>query len=83
MLLTIIYFDTGNSDDMLKNNIKKLRFNKNQTTQEDLASKVGVSRHTIMAIESGKFNPSVKLALRLAEFFNCKVEDIFFLEEEN
>ncbi len=83
MLLTIVYFDTENSDDMLKNNIKKLRFNKNQTTQEDLASKVGVSRHTIMAIESGKFNPSVKLALKLAEFFNCKVEDIFFLEEEN
>jgi len=68
---------------MLKNNLRKLRFDKNQITQEDLASKVSVSRHTIMAIESGKFNPSVRLALKMAEFFKCKVEDIFFLEEEN
>lgn len=68
---------------MLKNNLKKLRFENGQITQELLALKVAVSRHTIMAIESGKFNPSVRLALKLAEVFNCKVEDIFFLEEEN
>ncbi len=54
-----------------------MRFHKNQTTQEELAKHIDVSRQTIYAIESGKFNPSVKLALRLAKFFNCRVEDIF------
>jgi putative transcriptional regulator len=62
----------------LQNNLKKLRFNNNQITQDELAKKVEVSRQTINAIELGKFNPSVKLALTIAEFFNCKVEDIFY-----
>ena len=63
----------------LQNNLKKLRFNNGQITQEELAIKLEVSRQTINAIELGKFNPSVKLALRIAEFFNCKVEDVFFI----
>ena len=64
------------------NNLKVLRFNKNQITQEELAEKVNVSRQTIHAIENGKFNPSVKLALHLAEFFECQVEDIFYFKKE-
>jgi len=60
-----------------KNNVKTMRFNKNQITQEELARKVNVSRQTIIAIEKGKFNPSVKLALLLADFFDCRVEDSF------
>jgi len=67
---------------MLMNNLKVLRFNKNQITQEELAEKVNVSRQTIHAIENGKFNPSVKLALHLAEFFECQVEDIFYFKKE-
>ena len=63
----------------LENNLKKLRFNHNMLTQAELAEKVNVSRQTIIAIEQGKFNPSVKLALSLAEFFEKKVEDIFNL----
>ena len=63
----------------LANNLKSLRFHKNQITQEELAEKVDVSRQTIHAIENGKFNPSVKLALSLARFFECSVENIFYL----
>ncbi len=66
----------------LKNNLRELRFTKERTSQEMLAYSVGVSRQTINAIENGKFNPSVKLALKIAKFFNKQVEEIFYLEEE-
>ena len=66
----------------LENNLKAVRFNNNQITQEQLAEKVSVSRQTIHAIENGKFNPSVKLALTIAEYFGCLVEDIFYLKKE-
>lgn len=69
--------------DSLKNNLKKLRFNKNTITQAQLAEEINVSRQTIIAIEQGKFNPSVKLALSLAELFGCNVEDIFYINRED
>ena len=67
---------------VLENKLKEFRFNHDQITQEDLANALGVSRQTILAIEHGKFNPSVVLALRLARFFGARVEDIFILKEE-
>jgi putative transcriptional regulator len=66
----------------LENNIKLMRFKKNQITQEELANKVSVSRQTIIAIEQGRFNPSVKLALGMAAFFECNVEEIFYLKKK-
>ncbi len=66
----------------LKNNLKTIRFNKDSITQAELAEKVDVSRQTIIAIEQGKFNPSVKLALSMAEFFECQVEDLFNITME-
>ncbi len=66
---------------MIKNRIKVLRAEKNWT-QEDLAKRVGVSRQTINSIERGKFFPSVVLALKIARVFNLKVEDIFYLVDE-
>jgi putative transcriptional regulator len=66
----------------LKNNVKSFRFNSGEITQEELARKLEVSRQTIIAIEKGKFNPSVKLALMMAEYFNCKVEDIFTIKRK-
>lgn len=66
----------------LSNNLKAKRFNKNQITQDELAKELNVSRQTIHAIENGKFNPSVTLALKLAEFFECQIEDIFNLNRE-
>lgn len=65
----------------MKNRIKEFRIKNGDMTQEELASKVNVSRQTIVYIEKGKFNPSVKLALKLARVLNCKVEDLFELEE--
>lgn len=66
----------------LQNNLRKLRFEKGDLTQEVLADKLGVSRQTVYAIEKGKFNPSVALALQIAGFFGVKVEEVFNLKEE-
>lgn len=52
-------------------------------SQEILASKLGVSRQTIISIEKGKYNPSLPLALIMAEIFHTNVESIFSLEEED
>ncbi len=49
-------------------------------TQQELADKVGVTRQTILAIEKGKFNPSMKLALQLARVLGVRVDEIFYLE---
>ncbi|MFC1947694.1 helix-turn-helix transcriptional regulator [Chloroflexota bacterium] len=67
----------------LSNNLRHFRFTHGEVTQEQLAQAVGASRQTILAIENGKFNPSVRLALLIAKYFNCNVEDIFSLEERN
>ncbi len=67
---------------ILENNLKSFRFLKNQITQQDLARDLNVSRQTIIAIEKGKFNPSVVLAMSMAEYFECRVEDLFILKRE-
>ncbi len=59
--------------------IKVLRTEKN-ITQEQLATYIGVSRGTILEIERGTFNPSLKLAFKIAQYFNEKIDDIFELE---
>ncbi len=64
----------------LKTNLRKYRFLKDEMTQKQLADLVQVSRQTIHAIERGKFNPSVRLALLIAQVFQSLVEDIFYLE---
>jgi putative transcriptional regulator len=52
-----------------------------EMTQQELAEKAGVTRQTIIAIEKGEFNPSVKLALKISSIFKVKVEEIFILED--
>ncbi len=66
----------------MKNTIKVERAKKD-ITQAGLAEQLGVSRQTINAIEKGKFVPSTFLALKMARFFQCKIENIFILEEED
>ncbi|WP_292460791.1 helix-turn-helix transcriptional regulator [Methanothermococcus sp.] len=66
----------------MKNKIKVYRA-MYDLTQEDLAKKLGVSRQTIISIEKGKYDPSIKLAFKIAKYFNVKIEDIFIYEEEN
>lgn len=60
----------------LENKIKELR-EKYDFTQEQLAKKVGVSRQTIISIESGRYNPSLILAYKLAHSFGCAIEEVF------
>jgi len=64
----------------MKNMIKVERA-RHDMTQADLAKKIQVSRQTIHAIEKGKFVPSTILALKMARFFEIKVEELFILEE--
>jgi len=65
----------------LSNQIKVQRAMKN-ITQEELAAQIGVTRKTINTIETGKFVPSTILAIRLARFFEIKVEELFTLVEK-
>jgi len=69
-----------NNNQILKNNLRRCRFEYNEISQQELANRVGVTRLTIHSIEKGKFNPSVLLALKIAKFFNKRVEEIFYLE---
>ena len=66
----------------MKNTIKIERAVKN-ITQEDLAKIIGVSRQTINAMEAGKYIPSTVLALKIARYFEKKVENIFLLEDND
>ena len=63
----------------MKNKIKVFRA-MNDLTQEDLAQAIGVTRQTILAIEKGKYVPSLDLAFRIARKFNVTVEDVFQYE---
>jgi putative transcriptional regulator len=62
---------------VITNNIRKLRFFADEMTQQQLAEKAGVSRQTIIAIEAGKYAPSLELAFRIADAFGVKLEEVF------
>ncbi|MGE7691310.1 helix-turn-helix transcriptional regulator [Lysinibacillus sp. NPDC097214] len=64
----------------MKNNIKQFR-EQFDLTQEDLAKEIGVSRQTIISLEKGRFSPSIILAFKLAQLFNCQIENVFIYEE--
>jgi len=66
---------------VIRNNIRKLRFHHDEMTQQQLADTVRVTRQTIIAIEQGKYTPSLDLAFRIARAFNVPLEAVFFLEE--
>ena len=65
----------------LKNKLRVLRAEK-EISQKDLAEEVDLSRQTINSIELGKFNPSIITALKIAEYFEIPVDEVFKLEEE-
>jgi putative transcriptional regulator len=65
----------------ISNNIRKLRFNRGEMTQQQLAERVGVTRQTIVAMEQNKYTPSLELAFRLAVVFEVSLEEVFFLTE--
>ena len=61
----------------LKNRIRRLRFDHEEMTQQELANRAGVTRQTIIAIEGGKYAPSLMLAFRIARVFGLRVEEVF------
>ncbi|HOI24811.1 MAG TPA: helix-turn-helix transcriptional regulator [Caldisericia bacterium] len=65
---------------VISNNIRKLRFHHDEMTQQELSKKTGVTRQTIVAIENGKYSPSLELAFRIAEVFQLKLEEVFSYE---
>jgi putative transcriptional regulator len=66
--------------DEVRSEVRKLRFLDGEMTQEELARRVGVSRQTIVAIEGGRYDPSVSLAMRIARVFGVAVEEAFILD---
>ncbi len=70
-------------DNNLSNRIRRLRFEHGEMTQQELADKAGVTRQTIIAIEAGKYAPSLPLAFRIARAFNASVEDVFQYQDED
>ena len=66
----------------MKNRVKEERKNKG-ITQEELAKLLGVSRQTIISIESGRYIPSTLLSLKISKFLDQKVEELFILESED
>lgn len=67
--------------DILKNRLEELRKQRG-IKQEDLASKLEVSRQTIGSLENGRYNPSIILAFKIARYFDMSIEEIFIYEEE-
>ena len=66
----------------MKNKIKVFRA-MHDLTQEDLAKSIGVTRQTILAIEKGKYVPSLDLAFRISRYFKVTIEDVFSYEDED
>jgi len=64
--------------EVVKNRVHEYRTDKG-VTQEELGESVGVTRQTIIAIEKGNYTPSVLLALKLAEYFDTSIEELFYL----
>ncbi|MER3328274.1 MAG: helix-turn-helix transcriptional regulator [Candidatus Kapaibacterium sp.] len=68
------------SKNYISSNIRTLRFHKDEMTQQQLADAVDVTRQTIVAIEKGKYSPSLELAFKLARVFDKKLDEVFAYE---
>jgi putative transcriptional regulator len=65
----------------ITNRIRRLRFDHGEMTQEELAGKAGCTRQTIIALEQGKYVPSIELAFKIARAFGVTLEEVFRYEE--
>jgi len=61
----------------IKNRIRRLRFDHDEMTQEELANRVGCTRQTIIALEQNRYVPSIELAFRVAKAFGVPLEEVF------
>ena len=59
------------------NRIRALRFEHGEMTQADLADRIGVTRQTVIAIEQGRYSPTLELAFRIAKVFHTRLDDVF------
>jgi putative transcriptional regulator len=64
----------------ITNRLRRLRFDHGEMTQEELAAKAGCTRQTIIALEQGKYVPSIELAFKIARAFRVKLEEVFQYE---
>lgn len=64
----------------IANKIRRLRFDTNELTQQELAKRIGVTRQTVNAIELGKYSPSLEVAFRIAAVFGVPLEEVFQFE---
>lgn len=67
---------------VITNNIRRLRFFANEMTQKELAKKAGASRQTIVALEAGKYTPSLELAFKIACVFGVEIGEVFQCQEK-
>ena len=65
----------------IRNRIRRLRFDNDEMTQEELANRAGCTRQTIIALEQGKYVPSIELAFKIARAFGVSLEEVFQYEE--
>lgn len=65
------------------NDIRALRFRTGEMTQAELADRIGVTRQTVIAIEQGKYSPSLELAFQIARAFDVSLDDVFQYPEES
>jgi putative transcriptional regulator len=72
----------GKGQARIDNNIRTLRFHASEMTQAALAEKVGVTRQTIVAMEQGRYSPSLEVAFRVAKAFGVPLEQVFQYREE-
>lgn len=64
----------------ITNTIRTLRFHKDEMTQQELADRIGVTRQTIIAIEQGRYSPSLEAAFKIARVFGVGLEEVFQYE---
>lgn len=67
----------------VSNHIRRLRFERSKMTQEELARRCGVTRQTIIALEAGKYAPSLELAFRIAHALDARIEAVFEWKQES
>ena len=65
----------------INNRIRRLRFDNDEMTQEELAQRAGCTRQTIIALEQGKYVPSIGLAFKIAKAFEVPLEEVFQYDE--
>jgi len=86
MLSQLLFVTAGEvamANSEIRNNIRRLRFDNGEMTQQQLADKVGVTRQTIIAIEAGKYAPSLPLAFRIARTFQVPIEQMFMYQDDD